>query len=65
MSKIKNFETLYTKFSTWESEDLETKLDDLNKELATMVDLGDLDKTLEQMEVIAVILKERRDNGAQ
>ena len=65
MSKIKNFETLYAKFSTWESEDLETKLDDLNKELATMVDLGDLDKKVEQMEVIAVILKERRDNGAQ
>lgn len=65
MSKIKNFETLYAKFSTWESEDLETKLDDLNKELATMVDLGDLDKKLEQMEVIAIILKERRDNGAQ
>lgn len=65
MSKIKNFETLYAKFSTWESEDLETKLDDLNKELATMVNLGDLDKKLEQMEVIAIILKERRDNGAQ
>ena len=65
MSKIKNFETLYAKFSTWESDDLETKLDDLNKELATMVDLGDLDKKVEQMEVIAVILKERRDNGAQ
>lgn len=59
-----NFEALYAKFSGWHKVDLELKLFDLKKQIATMVAIEDLPNLTEQAEVIETILKER-DNGAQ